>query len=139
MKNLSLIEKALLLKEAPLFAALDLEMLLPISDKMGALDIKRDTPLFSKGDEGKRLYLIVAGEVELSDGTSQATLGPGQFFGDEALVSGEPHAYSARCTEGSKLLALSQGNLLTILHECPSVAICLLEGYAKRNPFRHGK
>ncbi|MGA8610198.1 MAG: cyclic nucleotide-binding domain-containing protein, partial [Xanthobacteraceae bacterium] len=44
-----------------------------------------------QGDEGDELFLISEGEVEVErEGHEVARLGPAEFFGESALISGEP-------------------------------------------------
>ncbi len=125
----TLIEKALLLKGTTLFGDLDLEMILPISDKLGPIQCKPGRPIFSAGEEATHVYLIAEGGVELG---GETILGPGQLFGEEAILSGEKRSYGATATEPSLLLALSKANLFATLEECPAFAIGLLKEYAAK-------
>lgn len=141
MKKLTLIDKAFLLKKNPLFGNLDLDLLLTISDKLGLVSFEAGETLFTPGENGQRMYFIVKGHVEIVDSKqiSYCTLLPGDFFGDESLLSDFPRAYGVVCKTDVQLLTLSKTNLLTIIAECPSVAIELLEVYASQNPIRFNK
>jgi len=138
MKNYTLIEKALLLKKTPIFASLELDLLLPVADKLGATSAAAGELLFELGDQAYTLYLVTGGELEAYDETGKrlVALGEGDFFGDEALLSGEPRRYRTLCKTDCQLLTLSRTNLLAIIHEYPKAAVSFLEEYAKALPCR---
>ncbi len=137
MRNLNLIDKAFLLKKTALFGALDLDILLSIADKMEMLHYHPDDLIFQIHQEAQRMYLIISGQICITDGHQKlAELKAGDFFGDEAIFSEKKRAYAATCSTRVELLALTRSHLLSIIHECPSVALSLLEAYANQQPFR---
>ena len=137
MPKLNLVDKAFWLKKLPLFANLELDLLLPIADKLGAIRVKEKEPVFWANEDALRLYFILEGEIEiLKNGIKKATLGPQEFFGDEAIFSDGPHAYDAISKTDSILLTLSRTHLFTIIHECPTVAVALLQVYASPTSYR---
>ncbi len=138
MRNLNLIDKAFLLKKTSLFGALDLDLLLSIGDKMEVLHFRPSETIFQYEQDAHRMYLIISGEILIQNKCHQllAELGMGDFFGDEALFNEQKRAYSASCKSKVELLALSRSHLLSIIYECPSVALALLESYTATIPFR---
>ncbi len=70
--------------------------------------------IFRQGDRGDRLYVIVEGEVEVfQDGPGQvphrlARLGPGECFGEMALVDDQPRMATARSITRANLLSVDQ-------------------------------
>jgi CRP/FNR family transcriptional regulator, cyclic AMP receptor protein len=141
MKNLSLIEKALLLKKTVIFGSLDLDFLLPISNKMHYIKIEKGETIFHLKQEAHLMYLIIEGNVQAKDHTKDllGTLSDGDFFGDESIFSDETRKYETVCATDVHLLTLSKTNLLTIIAECPSVAVGLLQCYASTMSFRPRK
>lgn len=138
MNNLTLIDRAFFLKKMPLFSMLDLDILLAISDKLHIVTFEKGQTIFGIQEDAYRMYFLVKGCVEIQ-GSSQnilATLEADDFFGEEALFSEQPRAYSAVCKTDVMVLALSKTNLLTIIFECPSVAVGLLQAYTRMTPFR---
>ncbi|MFZ0565795.1 MAG: cyclic nucleotide-binding domain-containing protein [Chlamydiales bacterium] len=135
---MNLLDKAFLLKKTPLFESVDLDLLLTISDKMERLHYKQEEKIFQVNQEAYRMYLIVSGTVVIQDksGKKIIELTEGEFFGEEAIFNGQPRAYNAVCKTTVTLLALSQSYLLSIIAECPSVAIAFLEVYTKNIGFR---
>lgn len=137
MNRLTLIEKAFWLKKQPLFSALELDMLLPIADKIGTIHLKADSPIFYAKEDPLRLYFILEGQVAIiENNNAHALLGAGDFFGDEAIFGDAPYAYDAICKKEATLLTLSRTHLFTIIHECPSVAVALLQAYASGTSYR---
>jgi CRP/FNR family transcriptional regulator, cyclic AMP receptor protein len=138
MPHFNLIDKAFLLKKTSLFASLDLDLLLAIADKMEPLHYRPSDKIFQLDQDAHRMYLIVLGQVTIADknGLQLAELSPGDFFGDEALFNEKRRSYIAQCSTKVDLLALSRSHLLSILLECPSVSIALLEAYTAHLPFR---
>jgi CRP/FNR family cyclic AMP-dependent transcriptional regulator len=138
MRNLQLIDKAFFLKKNSLFSSLDLDLLLTIADKTESLFFHSTDTIFRQGQEAHRMYLITAGHVSVEDtnGVPFAELSVGDFFGDEAMFTIKKREYAVRCKTKVELLALSRSHLLSIIYECPSVAISLLEAYTSHLTFR---
>lgn len=138
MKTLTLIDKAFLLKRTPLFATLDLDLLLTIADKLNVAPFDAKDVIFTLNEEANRMYFIVKGKVAIQS-TFMATptiLKEGDFFGEESLFNSKPRAYEAKCLEDTILLTLSRTNLYTIISECPSVAVGFLKVYTSALEFR---
>jgi CRP/FNR family transcriptional regulator, cyclic AMP receptor protein len=135
--NGTLVDRALFLKRTHLFGDLDLDVLLPISDILEELLFQPAETVFSEGQEARAIYLILSGlvTIHLGDG-SLCQLGPGELFGDESIFNTRPREYKAVASEPTRLLSLSYSNLLTVLSECPSVALNLIEEYAASVQFR---
>ncbi len=138
MKQPSLIETAFFLKKVRLFAELDLELLLAIAEKLHFDDYDANELIFSPAQPANRMYLIYKGSVQLIDAQGRAVsdLHPTDSFGDEALFSELPRAYTAVAKSNSLFFTLSRSHLLSILSECPSVALTLLQSYATSLPLR---
>lgn len=138
MKRITLIDKAFLLKRTLLFATLDLDLLLTIADKLGIATFDTGDIIFNVNQDVHRMYFIVKGAVQIRDRHHRliATLEADDFFGEESLFNDKPRAYEAICTQETSLLTLSRTNLLTIISECPSVAVGFLQVYSSAMPIR---
>lgn len=134
----SLIEKAFFLKSLRLFNELELELLLAIAEKQHFDEYDAGEKIFSSGQVANRIYFIVQGEVEILDpnGKTLGIIGDLQFFGDESLFNEQPRAYCAICKKETHVLSLSRSHLLSIISECPTVAVALLQTYSQRMPCR---
>lgn len=138
MKPLTLIEKAFTLKQIPLFATLNLDLLLSIADKANSVIFEAHDYVFLAQEEANRMYFIVKGHVNLLSASGEAicSLKQGDFFGEESLFSNKPRSYAAFCPVDTLLLTLSRTNLYMIIAECPSVAISFLQIYTAALPYR---
>jgi CRP/FNR family transcriptional regulator, cyclic AMP receptor protein len=101
------------------------------------LKVKRNTIIFNQGARLSCLYMIKNGEILLtrlsSDGreTLISILGPGEFFGESALLSGTAVTYSAHATKRSALLQLPERKFKQLLED-PQICRTLLEATARR-------
>ncbi|MFT4553253.1 MAG: CRP/FNR family cyclic AMP-dependent transcriptional regulator [Chlamydiales bacterium] len=138
MKQLTLLEKALLLKKTEIFKNLDLDLLLPISDKTQVTTIEKGEIIFHLNQDAHLMYVIIEGVIEARDqeGHILGNLREGDIFGDESIFSEETRQYETLCRSDVHLLTLSKTNLLSIISECPSVAVGLLQCYASVMVFR---
>jgi CRP/FNR family transcriptional regulator, cyclic AMP receptor protein len=86
-----------------------------------------------QGDEGTALFLIVSGLAEVTrDGQAVVTLGPGEYFGELALLDGSPRSASVTASSGLSLLVLGQREFVAVIDEWPGVARKLLIQLATR-------
>lgn len=135
----SLIEKAFFLKKTRLFSDLDLEMLLAIAEKLHEDEYDKEEKVFTPSQVANRIYLIASGSVQIFDAERRSIceLGVGDYFGDESLFNELPRGYAATCKTDTLFLTLSRSHLLSIISECPSVAVTLLQTYSQQLPCRH--
>lgn len=135
----SLIEKAFFLKKMRLFSDLDLEILLAIAEKLHEDEYEKEEKVFTPGQVANRIYLIASGSVQIFDEHRKllSELGCGDYFGDESLFNEQPRTYSAICKADTLFLTLSRSHLLSIISECPSVAVTLLGAYSQELPCRY--
>jgi len=126
------------LRQAPLFVALDNEAAGALRSTMVEVKISRGDDLFVEGDPGDRLYVIVDGKIKLgttsSDGRESllAVLGPGEMFGELSLFDPGPRTATATAIVDSKVLALSHEDLGPWLNGRPAVSQELLKSLAQR-------
>ncbi len=135
----SLIEKAFFLKKLRLFNELDLEILLAIAEKLQEDDYDAEEKVFTSGQVANRIYFIAQGRVQILDERMKPILelNTGDYFGDESLFNEQPRNYTALCKTDTLFLTLSRSHLLSIISECPSVAVSLLQSYSQQLPCRY--
>jgi len=102
-----------LLATAPLFRPLDRTQRLDLARRFKALDVAPGTPIIREGDPGKGLYVVLSGGVEVwktDDGEKVmlANLGPGQVFGEIALLHEEAATANVTATKQSTVLFLAR-------------------------------
>ena len=135
----SLIEKAFFLKKVRLFSELDLELLLAVAEKLHEDDYDANERIFTPGQVANRIYLIAQGTVQILDEKMKplCELTNSEYFGDESLFNDLPRAYAAVCKTDALFLTLSRSHLLSIISECPSIAVAILQSYSHELPCRH--
>lgn len=137
MKRLNLIDKAFLLKRTPFFGALDLDLLLPIADKMQLAGFDSGDIILPHSEEVHRLYFVAKGHVLIRNEEHVVMrLSTAECFGDEPFFSEKPATYEAVSETETSILTLSRNHLSVILSECPSVGFHFLREYASQLPLR---
>ncbi len=86
-----------------------------------AIDVKAGDILFEEGDKGQDFYFIQSGQVEVIRAMSVqgqqvvAKLGPGDSFGEEALLINQDRNATIRCVTDATLLRLSRADFDELL------------------------
>jgi MFS family permease len=79
--------------------------------------------VFSQGDDGDRFYVIVDGEIEIAaDGEPVARLGPGECFGEIALLRDVPRTATARVVAPCDLVSLDRDAFVSAVSGHPASA-----------------
>jgi len=126
------------LRSVPLFASLDDEAARHLRSLLLVHNVKRDTAIFRAGDAGDSLCLIEAGRVRISvtDEDSKravlAELAEGDFFGEIALIDGEPRSADATAIEDARLAVLSREDFLAFVRGNPDVAMEMISAISHR-------
>jgi predicted acylesterase/phospholipase RssA/CRP-like cAMP-binding protein len=92
------------------------------------LAIPAGTVLFRTGDEGDACYLVDAGALRVTTsptGDVLATLGPGSFVGEIALLLGEPRTATVTAVTDAKLLELKRRDLEALMADYPDLALAM--------------
>jgi len=95
------------------------------------------TPLFLENMKGESMFIIAAGQVRLSKMLSEGeektltTLGPGDFFGEMALIEGGPRSVSAIVVTDAQVLVIKRSGFEKLMEEAPKVAVKVVIGVYK--------
>jgi len=126
-------EKLGLLKQTPLLAGLNQHDLEEVGRLADEIDAKAGKVLMRKGELGSEFFMIADGTVRIErDGRVIATLGPGDFFGDIALVVERPRTATATVETDSRLLVVGHREFHSLMDRFPSIRISVLESIAIR-------
>ena len=88
-----------------------------------------DEAIVNEGDSGVGMYIIVTGEVKIAqrgdDGSMQdlASLGGGDFFGEQALLDESPRTASAIAVVACKVIGFFRPDLLDLIESNPRVGL----------------
>jgi CRP-like cAMP-binding protein len=116
------------LRRVPLFAGLDDDALAQIAEAANEVEIPAEQVLVQPGAAGTGMFFIAEGTAVVETKRDHVELGPGQFFGELALIS-EDSKRTARVRAKTPLrcLALDRASFRTLVAEHPEVAASLLE------------
>lgn len=109
-----------------LFAGINPELLQEIAPELTVVRLKPGEVIFREGDPGDLLYLVGEGSVKISKsgrGGEQETLAfiqSGNFFGEMALLDGEPRSAMATAAEPTVLGTVTEETFQHILELAPS-------------------
>ncbi len=97
-----------LLASVPLFSGLGKVPLRTLAESAQEKRYKPDETIVRQGEKGIGFYLILDGQAQVEKaGRPVATLGPGQFFGEMALVDEQPRSADVRAKGPVRCLVLS--------------------------------
>lgn len=131
-------ELVAMLKKADILAPLKEEELRMLAEDLTSQLFARNEIICRQGDEGSTFYIIRAGTVSVrlkqmdSAETEVAQLGPGLYFGEMSLLTGEPRASTVRAAEDCELLCLDRESFAVLLKENPPIAQTMSEVIAER-------
>lgn len=113
----------MILKSVDLFAHTPDKILAEIATLLQEVEAPAGATIFTKGEPGASMYMIVSGEVEARDGDHVfARMGPREVFGEMALLDGEPRTATIRATQAVHLLRLDQAPFYDLMDDQVAIA-----------------
>ncbi len=92
-----------------------------------------DEVLFAAGDIGDQMFGVVSGQIELRRGDEMlARVGPGETFGEMAIIDDAPRHLSAVAVEPTEVAEINRRTFLFLVHETPMFAIQVMQSLASR-------
>src|SRR3954451_17386589 len=126
-------EKVELLKRAPLFADCSRGELEQIAQLADEIDLGQGKELTRLGESGREFFVLLEGEADVTqDGRSINTLGPGDFFGEIALVEDTPRTATVTATTPVRVLVITDRAFKKLLGEQPELQRKVLVALAER-------
>jgi ATP/ADP translocase/HEAT repeat protein len=117
------VEKILFLKSAPVFAHVSGEDLAALARVAEVETYAAGQLVFREGDMGDALYVVVRGKIGIESGGERlATLGPGEAFGEMAVLDEVPRSGSAVVEAETEVLRIGSEEFYEILHEQVEIA-----------------
>jgi CRP/FNR family transcriptional regulator, cyclic AMP receptor protein len=117
----------------PIFSGCTKRELAIIARATKEVQHKADAVIAREGERGIGLFLILEGECRVSiGGRTKAKLGPGDFFGEVALLDGGPRTATVTAETPVRLIGITGWVFRGLLMEHPSIALKTLEAVAGR-------
>jgi type II secretory ATPase GspE/PulE/Tfp pilus assembly ATPase PilB-like protein len=125
------------LRSVPLFREFTEADLGRVCDRVREREVTAAEWIFRAGDEADEFYIILAGVFQvilrqeaLSFEREIRRLGPGDYFGEVAILSGGQRTGNVRALGAGKLLVLHQSDLKALLSSFPLMSLALCTGMA---------
>jgi CRP-like cAMP-binding protein len=122
-----------LLKKVPLFSHCNKKQLASIASLADLISVPAGTQLITEGRPGLEFMVIVEGAGEVRrKGRKIDTLGPGDFIGEMALISGGPRNATVKTTTDTSLLVVTKRQFWTLIEQAPELQTGLLKALGAR-------
>ncbi len=126
------------LKKVPLFESLSDEELEAVGQVVKLKSFPKNTILFSEGDESDSFYVICEGRVNVGINDEEgkeiilSRLGPNEYFGEMALMDGEPRSAFVMTKDACRMMIISKSDFKKILSSKHEVMLNLLKELQRR-------
>ena len=117
----------------PLFSSLSKHQLMRILRASRAIEFQPNVEIIREGEAGKGFYTVTDGSAEvLVDGNRLATLGPGSYFGEMAVIDGGRRTATIVAATRVSTLELAPSAFLPILDSEPQLVRALSAELCRR-------
>jgi CRP-like cAMP-binding protein len=122
-----------LIRNVPLFGQLSRAEVNEVAKIADEIDVKAGRALTREGDRGNEFFVLLDGAAEVHRGGRKVRmLGPGDFFGEIALVSRSPRTATVTTTVPCDLLVITGTSFRALLDHSPRIQLRVLEALADR-------
>jgi len=126
-------QKVDLIRKVPLFSRLSKTELRDLAMLADEIDLRNGKEMTRQGAAGREFFVLLEGTADVEkNGRKINTLGPGDFFGEIALVSHEPRTATVTATTPVRTLVITDRSFRRLLDESPQVKTKVMEAMAKR-------
>ena len=121
------------LANIPLFAGCSTKQLSQVRSQLNETTVASGKTLVRQGSTGYECFVIVDGHATVSiDDQVISRLGPGDYFGELALLDRRPRSATVTATTDLTVMVLTQREFSSLLNIVPGLALKLLENLAVR-------
>jgi CRP-like cAMP-binding protein len=122
-----------LIRSVPLFEHCSKKDLQQIAQTADEIDLRAGKVLIEEGERGREFFVIVSGEVEVTrQGRKIASLGPGSFVGEMALLSKAPRTATVTAVTALDVLVITDRAFLELLNTIPELWLKVARALAER-------
>jgi CRP-like cAMP-binding protein len=130
---LTSVERLLFIRAVPIFQELRDDFLVRLASVMEELSFPAEHTIFTQGQEGRSLYIVISGVVRVHIGDRDlAKLKQGDVVGEMSLFDSEPRSASVTTLESCECLMLTQLQLYDAIDETPGIAINIIRLLSRR-------
>jgi CRP-like cAMP-binding protein len=130
---LTSVDRLLFVRQVPIFKELRDDFLVRLASIMDELTFPANHTIFTQGQEGRSLYILVSGRVRVHVGMQELVqLGEGNCFGEMSLFDAEPRSASVTTLEPCDCLVLTQQQLYEAIDETPGIAVNIIRLLSRR-------
>jgi len=121
------------LKKVPIFGKLPAKELEYVARSVKERVYESGTVIVKEGDPGLGFFLIIEGRVDVSHKDHRIReMGPGEFFGEMALMEEAPRSATVTALDRTRCLQLVRWDFRALLKENPDLAVRMLEVVVQR-------
>ncbi|MEX2556443.1 MAG: cyclic nucleotide-binding domain-containing protein [Actinomycetota bacterium] len=121
------------LSNVMLFSGCDGKEISKIASLATEIAVPEGKVLAREGEAGREFYVILDGKADVEIGGNQvATLGPGDFFGEMALLDQGPRVATVKAVTPMEVAVLDPREFVSLIEEHPAVARKVLKVMAGR-------
>ena len=122
-----------LIKRVPLFSSASKKELEEIASLADEIDLPEGKELIAEGDTGHEFFVLIEGTADVERGGKKvASIGPGDFFGEIALIARTPRNATIRTTSPVRALVITDRAFRQLLDHSPQIAVGVLTALAER-------
>ena len=126
-------QKIDLIRKVPLFARCSRAELKEIALLADEIDLQEGKEMTREGAPGREFFVLLDGTADVKKNRRRVnTLGPGDFFGEIALVSREPRTATVIATSPVRALVITDRSFRRLLDDAPRVQTKVMEAMAQR-------
>jgi CRP/FNR family transcriptional regulator, cyclic AMP receptor protein len=126
-------QKIDLIRKVPLFARCSRAELKEIALLADEIDLHEGKEMTREGAPGREFFVLLDGTADVKKNRRRVnTLGPGDFFGEIALVSREPRTATVIATSPVRALVITDRSFRRLLDDAPKVQTKVMEAMAQR-------
>jgi len=126
-------QKIDLIRKVPLFARCSRAELKEIALLADEIDLHEGKEMTREGAPGREFFVLLEGTADVKKNRRRVnTLGPGDFFGEIALVSHEPRTATVIATSPVRALVITDRSFSRLLDDAPQVQTKVMEAMAER-------
>jgi CRP-like cAMP-binding protein len=126
-------QKEDLIRHVPLFARCSKKEVKAIAQIADEIDLREGTEMTHEGSPGREFFVLLEGTAEVErHGKKVNALGPGDFFGEIALISEEPRTATVRASSPVRTLVVTARSFRQLLDEQPEIRTSVMEAMADR-------